>query len=59
MKPFLVILACVLAASLPIDSTEHDLVGNTIRNGQCTVVADVVQCESKELSISMQYKNPL
>lgn len=53
---YVLIIATLFLLSFSIESSESNPVAYAMQYGQCNKIENVLQCESKDLSISVQFK---
>lgn len=56
MKTYICTIALFFLLSFSIESTENDPISSTLKHGQCTKIGNVLTCESKDTSVSVQFK---
>mgnify|MGYP003593403195 CR=1 FL=1 len=55
-KHALIIATVFFLLSFGIESSENNPVTYAMQNGQCNRIENVLQCESKDFSVSVQFK---
>ena len=50
-------IALFFFLSFSIESTENDPIAYAIKSGQCNRIENVLTCESKDISMAVQFKS--
>lgn len=54
---YVLIIATFFLLSFYIESSENNPIAYAMQYGQCNKIENVLQCESKDISVSVQFKN--